>query len=140
MGMFVFILVIVVRGVEEGLVVGLIVVVYGNEFNGILVIQCFFWEIDVWEIKGIIVGVFVVNLLSLLCKKWCFIDGIDFNYIMLGWEDGNVSQVYVYCIVNWIVVKFDYFIDLYIVSFGWVNFYYIWVDMSSEIICCMVLL
>jgi len=132
MGMPVFIPVIVAKGVEEGPVVGLTAAVHGNELNGIPVIQRLFREIDARELKGTIVGVPVVNLPSLLRKKRRFIDGTDLNHIMPGREDGNVSQVYAYRIVNWIVAKFDYLIDLHTASFGRVNSYYIRADMDSE--------
>lgn len=92
----IFILFIVVCGQEDGFVLGLIVVVYGNELNGIFVIQCFFIEIDLQEFCGIIVGVLVVNVFFFMCKMCCFNDGVDINYIMFGKVDGNVSQVYVY--------------------------------------------
>ncbi|MCO6476371.1 MAG: succinylglutamate desuccinylase/aspartoacylase family protein [Phaeodactylibacter sp.] len=131
MGLPVFIPIIIARGIEDGPVVGLTAAVHGNELNGIPVIQRLFREVKVGELRGTIVGVPVVNIPSLLRKRRRFIDGTDLNHIMPGKPDGNVSQVYAYRIVNWIVSKFDYLIDLHTASFGRVNSYYIRADMSA---------
>lgn len=132
MGLPVFIPIIVARGVAPGPVVGLTAVVHGNELNGIPVVQRLFREINAKELRGTIVGVPVVNLPSLLRKKRRFIDGTDLNHIMPGKPDGNVSQVYAYRIVNWIVSQFDYLLDLHTASFGRINSYYIRADMNDE--------
>lgn len=132
MGLPVFVPVIVAKGRTGGPVVGLTAAVHGNELNGIPVIQRLFREIDAEQLRGTVVGVPVVNLPSLLRKKRRFIDGTDLNHIMPGRADGNVSQVYAYRIMNWIVRKFDYLIDLHTASFGRVNSYYIRADMDDK--------
>lgn len=131
MGLPVYIPVIIARGTAAGPVVGLTAAVHGNELNGIPVIQRLFREVDARELRGTIVGAPVVNIPSLLRKKRRFIDGADLNHIMPGKPNGNVSQVYAYRFVNWIVSKFDYLIDLHTASFGRVNSYYIRADMSA---------
>ncbi|TXB66329.1 succinylglutamate desuccinylase/aspartoacylase family protein [Phaeodactylibacter luteus] len=133
MGLPVFVPVIVAKGAEAGPVVGLTAAVHGNELNGIPVIQRLFREVKARELRGTLVGVPVVNLPSLLRKKRRFIDGTDLNHIMPGKPDGNVSQVYAYRIVNWIVRKFDYLLDLHTASFGRVNSYYIRADMNDPV-------
>jgi len=132
MGLPVFVPIIVARGASKGPVVGLTAAVHGNELNGIPVVQRLFREIEGRALRGTVVGVPVVNLPSLLRKKRRFIDGADLNSIMPGKPDGNVSQVYAYRIVNWIVSKFDYLIDLHTASFGRVNSYFIRADMKDE--------
>ena len=131
MGLPVFIPIIVAKGLVEGPVVGVTAAVHGNELNGIPVIQRLFREVKARELRGTIVGVPVVNIPSLLRKRRRFIDGTDLNHIMPGKPDGNVSQVYAYRIINWIVSKFDYLIDLHTASFGRINSYYIRADMSA---------
>ena len=131
MGLPVFIPIIVAKGTEEGPVVGLTAAVHGNELNGIPVIQRLFREVKAGELRGTIVGVPVVNIPSLLRKRRRFIDGADLNHIMPGKPNGNVSQVYAYRIINWIVSKFNYLIDLHTASFGRINSYYIRADMSN---------
>ncbi|MCB0563118.1 MAG: succinylglutamate desuccinylase/aspartoacylase family protein [Phaeodactylibacter sp.] len=131
MGLPVFIPIIVAKGIQDGPVVGFTAAVHGNELNGIPVIQRLFREVKAKELRGTLVGVPVVNIPSLLRKRRRFIDGTDLNHIMPGKPDGNVSQVYAYRIINWIVSKFDYLIDLHTASFGRINSYYIRADMSA---------
>ncbi len=140
MGLPIHIPIIVARGMEDGKVLGLTAAVHGNELNGIPVIQRLFKEINVRELRGVIVGVPVVNIPSLLRKKRRFIDGTDLNHIMPGKPDGNVSQVYAYRIVNRIVKEFDFLIDLHTASNGRINSYYIRADMKAEIVRKMALL
>ena len=131
LGMPVYVPAMVARGRTGGPVLGLTAAIHGNELNGIPVIQRLFKEIDVKRLKGIIVGVPVVNIPSLLRNRRRFIDGTDLNHIMPGREDGNVSQVYAFRIVNSIVRHFDYLVDLHTASFGRVNSYYIRADMEE---------
>ncbi|MCB0569118.1 MAG: succinylglutamate desuccinylase/aspartoacylase family protein [Phaeodactylibacter sp.] len=140
MGLPVFLPILVAKGVEEGPVVGLTAAVHGNELNGIPVVQRLFREINIQELKGTIVGVPVVNIPSLLRKRRRFIDGTDLNHIMPGKPNGNVSQVYAYRVMNWIVKEFNYLIDLHTASFGRINSYYIRADMKDPVTRKMALL
>ncbi len=133
MGLPVYVPIIVARGRTDGPTLGLTAAVHGNEINGIPVIQRLFQEVDVDSLKGSIVGVPVVNIPSLLRNKRLFIDGVDLNHIMPGREDGNVSQVYAWRIVNRIVHQFDYLLDLHTASFGRVNSYYIRADLHDPV-------
>lgn len=125
--------VIVARGKEDFPILGLTAAVHGNELNGIPVIQRLFGEIDVKELKGVIVGIPVVNIPSYMRKKRRFNDGVDLNHIMPGKENGNVSQVYAYRLVERIIKHFDYLLDLHTASFGRVNTYYIRADMKHPV-------
>jgi predicted deacylase len=133
MGMPVYVPVMVARGKRGGPILGLTAAIHGNELNGIPVIQRLFKEIDINRLHGTIVGVPVVNIPSLLRNRRHFIDGVDLNHIMPGREDGNVSEVYAYRIVNRIVRHLDYLVDLHTASFGRVNCYYTRADMSDPV-------
>jgi predicted deacylase len=134
MGVPIYLPIIVARGLKDGKVLGLTAAVHGNELNGIPVIQRLFKEIKIKELKGTIVGVPVINVPSLHRKKRRFIDGTDLNHIMPGKPDGNVSQVYAWRIINFIIKEFDYLIDLHTASNGRVNSYYIRADMADSIV------
>ncbi len=125
--------IIVARGKDDFPILGLTAAVHGNELNGIPVIQRLFTQIDVQELKGIIVGIPVVNIPSFNRKKRRFNDGVDLNHIMPGKADGNVSEVYAYRFIHRIVKHFDYLLDLHTASLGRVNSYYIRADMKHPI-------
>ncbi len=140
MGLPIRIPLMIAKGFEEGKTVGITAAVHGNELNGIPVIQRLFKEIDPSKLKGIVIGVPIVNVPSFLRKKRRFLDGVDLNHIMSGKKDGNVSQVYAWRVVNRLVKHFDYLLDLHTASNGRINSYYIRADMSDETVRKMALL
>lgn len=125
--------VIVARGFEEGPIMGVTAVVHGNELNGIPVIQRLFREIDVKKLRGTVVGVLAANIPGFLLGTRRFNDDVDPNHIFPGKADGNNSQVYVNRLINRIVNRFEYLIDLHTASFGRVNSYYIRADMAHPV-------
>ena len=122
---------LVAKGMYDGPVVGITAAVHGNELNGIPVIQRLFSDIDVSELRGMIIGVPVVNVPSFMRKKRRFPDGVDLNHIFPGKATGNVSQVYAYRFINRLVKHFDILLDLHTASFGRINSYYIRADMDE---------
>ncbi len=140
MGVPMMIPVMIAKGNDTGKVVGLTAAVHGNELNGIPVIQRLFTEIDVNELKGTVVGIPVVNTPSYLRKKRRFLDGVDLNHIMPGKENGTVSQMYAWRIVNKVIKQFDYLLDLHTASNGRMNSYYIRADMDDPVVRKMALL
>ena len=111
MGLPVQVPLIIARGYEDGPILGLTAAVHGNELNGIPVIQRLFKEIDPSHLKGTIIGVPIVNVPSYLRKKRRFLDGVDLNHIMPGKENGTVSQVYAWRVINKLIKKFDYLLQ-----------------------------
>ncbi len=140
MGVSINIPLIIAKGAETGRVVGLTAALHGNELNGISVIQRLFNEIDITKLKGTVIGIPVLNAPSFLRKKRRFLDGVDLNHIMPGKENGTVSQVYAWRVVNKVVKNFDYLLDLHTASNGRINSYYIRADMSDEVVRKMALL
>ena len=125
--------VMVARGATAGHVVGVTAAVHGDELNGIPVIQRLFREIDVNQLRGTIVGVPVVNVLSYGNKSRLFESETDLNRIMPGKEQGNTAEIYAYRFLHEIVSQFEYLLDLHTASFGRVNSYYIRANMENEI-------
>lgn len=132
--------VLVAKGFREGPRLGITAAVHGNELNGVSIIQRLFKEINVETFTGTIIGIPVVNIISLHRKKRRFNDGRDLNRIMPGKANGNVSEVYAYRFFNDIVTHFDYLLDLHTASFGRINAYYIRADMEEETTARMALL
>jgi len=123
--------ILVARGRREGPVLGLTAAIHGNELNGIPVIQHLFENLDLDNLCGTIVGVLVVNVPGLERRQRVFNDGADLNRIAPGRADGNTSQLYIHRIIDRILSKFDYHIDLHTASAGRVNSYYIRADMAD---------
>ncbi len=131
---------IIAKGFEDGKVLGLTAAIHGNELNGIPVIQRLFKEIDPLTLKGCVIGVPIVNVPSFLRKKRRFLDGVDLNHIMPGAENGNVSSVYAWRVVNKLLKHLDYLLDLHTASNGRINSYYIRADMGNPTVRKMALL
>ena len=125
---------IIAKGNTPGPLMGLTAAIHGNELNGIPVIQRLLKEVNPLNLNGTIVGVPVLNVPSFLRKKRRFLDGVDLNHIMPGKEDGTVSQVYAWRVVDKLVKHFDYLVDLHTASNGRINSYYIRADMSDEVV------
>jgi len=140
MGVPIVIPVIIAKGKSNSPVVGLTAAVHGNELNGIPVIQRLFNEIDISELNGTIIGIPVLNTPSYLRKKRRFLDDVDLNHIMPGKENGTVSQIYAWRIVNKVIKNFDYLLDLHTASVGRINSYYIRADMTDKTVRKMALL
>ncbi|RMG23505.1 MAG: peptidase M14 [Bacteroidetes bacterium] len=132
--------VMVAKGLHQGPVLGLTAAVHGNELNGLPVIQRLFQQIDIQQLNGTIVGVPVVNVPAFLGGTRAFNDGVDLNHIMPGKANGNNSQVYAHRIVDRIIRKLDYLLDLHTASFGRINAYYIRADMDDPVTAQMALL
>lgn len=125
--------VIVARGKSDFPILGITAALHGNELNGIPVIQRLFREIDVTELNGVIIGIPIVNIPSYIRKQRRFNDGVDLNHIMPGKEDGSISQVYAFRLVDRIIKHFDYLLDLHTASQGRINSYYIRADMKHPV-------
>ncbi|WP_196893356.1 succinylglutamate desuccinylase/aspartoacylase family protein [Aureivirga marina] len=123
----------IARGKKDGPVLGLTSSLHGNELNGIPVIQKLFNDIDVEELSGTIIGVLVANVPGYLLEQRKFNDDVDLNRIAPGKANGNQSELYINRLIDRIVSKFDFHIDLHTASVGRVNSYYIRADMSDPI-------
>lgn len=86
-------------------------------------------EIDVKKLYGTVVAIPCVNVIGYLQYKREFADGRDLNRLFPGKEDGFVSQVYCYQLMNKVISQFNYLIDLHTASFGRINSYYVRADM-----------
>ena len=124
---------IMAKGKKDGPVLGLTAVVHGNELNGLKVVQNVIKSIDVENLAGSVVGIPVVNVPSILNQERRFIDGEDLNRLFPGKSNGNVSEVYANRIVERIISRFNYLIDLHTASFGRINSYYIRANMEDEV-------
>ncbi len=121
---------LVARGRKDGPVFGLTAAVHGNELNGIRVIHDLMHHIDPRQLSGTVVALVVVNVPGLHRHQRHFVDGTDLNHIFPGRHDGNVARVFAHRILDRIVNRFDYLVDLHTASFGRVNSLYVRADMT----------
>lgn len=121
--------VLVARGLKPGPTFGITAAVHGNELNGIRVIHALFEGLELAHLRGTLVGVTAINVPGLHNHQREFIDGKDLNHIFPGLPHGNVAQVYAHRIVERIVKRFDYLVDLHTASFGRINSLYVRADM-----------
>ncbi len=124
--------VIIAKGDDSGPVLGLTAAIHGNELNGIKVIQEVLEQININELKGIIIAVPGLNQVSVTQDSRLFFDDEDLNRNFPGKEKGNRSQQYVWQINDKILSKIDYLIDMHTASFGRVNSLYVRADMDNE--------
>jgi hypothetical protein len=122
--------VLVARGHRKGPVFGITAAVHGNELNGIQVIHSLFQRMDLHALRGSVVGALAINVPGLHFHQREFIDGHDLNHIFPGSPNGNVAQVYAHRVVQRIIKKFDYLVDLHTASFGRINSLYVRADMT----------
>mmetsp|Transcript_15839 Transcript_15839/g.20300 ORF Transcript_15839/g.20300 Transcript_15839/m.20300 type:complete len:411 (-) Transcript_15839:511-1743(-) len=132
--------VIVAKGKVDGPVLGITSALHGNELNGITLIAKLFREIDVETLRGTVIGIPVLNPPGFARHQRAFHDGVDLNRCFPGKKNGNCSQVYCSVILEKLVTKFDYHVDLHTASFGRINSLYVRADMNNSITHHMALL
>jgi len=126
--------VLAARGRQDGPVLGVTAALHGNELNGIPVIQRLFRELDPAALKGTLVGVPVLNVPSFLAQERIFPDDADLNRVMPGRPDGGESDVYTHRLLEKLLTRVRFLVDLHTASFGRVNSHYVRADMQSEVI------
>lgn len=125
--------VMVARGHAPGPVVGITAAMHGNELNGVPIIHRLFREIDVDTLVGDVVAVPIVNMPGFDRHQREFSDKADLNRVMPGRADGNGAEVYAHRLVDRVIAKVEYLIDLHTASFGRINSLYVRVDMTNEV-------
>lgn len=132
LGQSIHVPVLVARGNRPGPVVGVTAAIHGNELNGIPVIHRLFTALEGKPLRGTVVGVVVANVPGLHAHQREYVDGTDLNDIFPGRPDGNVSQTYAHRLLDRLVRRFDYLLDLHTASFGRINSLYVRADMKHE--------
>lgn len=121
--------VMVVRGRSPGPVVGLTAAVHGNELNGVRVIHRVMAQALDRVDAGWVVGVPIVNIPGFVRHRRELNDGGDLNLAMPGRRGGRAVEAYAHELLDRIVGRFDYLIDLHTASFGRINSVYVRADL-----------
>ncbi len=123
----------IVKGIEDGPVICITAAVHGNELNGIFIIFDFLKNIKPHKLKGIIIAVPVVNISGYLENSRYFAATYDLNRLFPGDLAGSRGSVYSHYIMEEIISKCNYLVDLHTASFGRGNSFYVRADMTDSI-------
>lgn len=123
---------VIIRGIKKGPTIGITAAIHGNELNGISTIFKLIEKINPEQLVGTLVLAPISNVPGYLMNKRYFADDVDLNRIMPGSLKGRSSSIYAYYLVNKVVKKFDYLLDLHTASQGRVNSLYIRADLENE--------
>jgi predicted deacylase len=123
--------ILVAKGRKPGRTVGLTAAVHGNELNGLPTIHRLFDRLEPNAMRGIVVGVVVVNLPGFHRGQRFFSDGRDLNHRFPGEPAGSESDVYAHRLLHRVIDRFDVLLDLHTASFGRVNCLYVRADMTD---------
>lgn len=124
--------VMVIRGRSPGPVVGLTAAVHGNELNGVRVIHKVMAQALGRVDAGWVVGVPIVNVPGFVRHRRELNDGGDLNLAMPGRRGGRGVDVYAHELLDRIVGRFNYLIDLHTASFGRINSVYVRADLRRS--------
>ena len=123
--------VMVIKGKNNGPILGVTAALHGNELNGIRVIHDLWKKIKFDEITGTIVCAPILNMPGFLTSRREFFDTVDLNRIMPGNFEGTGSERYASLIVKKILQPLNYLIDLHTASFGRINALYVRADLKN---------
>jgi predicted deacylase len=129
-----------VQGKYEGPVLGITAALHGNEINGIPLIHQLFRELDVRTLAGTVVAIPVLNTPGFLRHQRGFSDNKDLNTVFPGKPKGNCSQTYCFNLLEKVISKFNYLIDLHTAGYGRANSVAVFLDMNDRIAHQMALL
>lgn len=137
LGQPVYVPILIAKGMEDGPTLGMVAAIHGNELNGIPVIQNVFKNIDPIKLRGTVIGIPGLNVVSIDRDRRRFVDHEDLNRKFPGKKNGNRSQQYVYQITQKILPHFDYLVDMHTASFGRSNSLYVRADFRNDTIAQM---
>lgn len=125
--------ILVARGKKSGPVVGVTAAVHGNELNGVLVAQRLLQGLQPKHLSGTVVAAPVVNVPGFIAGRREFSDGADLNRLFPGKPKGSAGSVYAHRLMETVISKCDYLIDLHTAGTGRLNSLYVRADMTDKI-------
>jgi len=125
--------ILVARGRREGPTLGIVAAVHGDEINGVPVVHKLFENLDPRNLAGTVIAAPVVNIPAFERQQRRFLDDTDLNQIMPGKVGGSSSEIYSHRLIERLVRRFDYMIDLHTASRGRVNSLYARADLEHPV-------
>lgn len=124
--------VIIINGANPGPVLSLTAAIHGDELNGIEMIRQVMHEIDPTKLKGVIVGIPIVNLEGFWRKERYIGDRRDLNRYFPGSPDGSYPARVAHTIFTNVIQHCDIVVDLHTGSFYRENLPQLRVDLHME--------
>lgn len=124
--------VIIINGAQPGPVLSLTAAIHGDELNGIEMIRQVMHELDPTKLKGVIVGIPIVNLEGFWRKERYIGDRRDLNRFFPGSLDGSYPARVAHTIFTNVIQHCDMVVDLHTGSFYRENLPQLRVDLKME--------
>ncbi len=103
----------VVRGKEDGPILGVTATVHGDELNGVEIVRRLLKKTFLKKIKGTLIAVPIVNVYGFLYQDRYLMDRRDLNRCFPGSEKGSLASRLAYLVMNEIVENSTHLIDLH---------------------------
>ncbi len=123
--------IIVIRGQQDGKVLGITAAIHGNEVNGIGAIHELVMNLDPSELSGTVVAVPGLNPSAIFRYQREHEDVTDVNRIFPGSDKGNESERLADFITKQFLPQIAFLIDLHTASFGRSNSLYARLDAQN---------
>ncbi len=124
--------VIVVNGQQAGPVLGLMAAIHGDELNGIEIVRRVVNSLDPKKLRGVVVGVPIVNLEGFWRRDRYIGDRRDLNRYFPGSPNGSYPDRVAYALMNDIIQHCDAVVDLHTGSFYRENLPQLRVDLTVK--------
>ncbi len=124
--------VIVVNGHRTGPVLCLTAAIHGDELNGIEIVRRIFQDLDPEKLRGVVVGVPIVNLEGFWRRDRYIGDRRDLNRYFPGSPDGPYPGRVAHALFNEIIQHCDAVVDLHTGSFYRENLPQLRVDLTVK--------
>lgn len=126
--------VIVVRGAQEGPVVGITAAVHGNELNGIRIIHHLLEDLDPKTLRGAVLCAPIVNVPAFSLQQRDFSDGRDLNHVFPGKREGVPAEQYARALTRTLLPACHYLVDIHTASWGRINTLYLRADLHNPVV------
>ena len=113
--------VIVANGAKPGPTLCLTAVIHGDEHNGLEIVRRVLYELDPAHLRGVVIGVPIVNLDGFRRGTRYLPDRRDLNRYFPGKQTGSAAARLAYSLFDQIIKSCDYLVDIHTGSFHRAN-------------------
>lgn len=111
----------VIRGAEEGPILGVLAALHGDELNGLAIVRRLLYEVDLDDMAGALVACPMVNVFGVLNRSRYLPDRRDLNRCFPGSPSGSSASRMAHFITEELVSRCDAVLDLHTATAGRTN-------------------